>query len=185
MKCLKYSNQTFLQNKYNDFLGKFAHSMPDLRDEFIQKAPTDYSNKMSKYWQPSGEEIVPHYPQVIQNFPPNYVFPHYTRSLDRKCRKNLPRRAGSLVELQQISEVNNRNMYTSYGNNLLPPRRSYEDMKNDPFNMYVPRDYVMYGMHGPDNLQYRRQHIDSKYGSSKTSMGNESDDLTKYRDVAL
>lgn len=169
------------------FVGKFAHSMPDLRDEFIQKAPADFSGKMSKYWHPGLEQVPVFTQPMIENLPPNYIFPHYTRSLDRRCRKNLPRRSGSLLELQQLSEVNRKNMYTSYGNNLLPPGRSFDDLKHVPFNMYVPRDYDLYGpmMCGPESLIYRRQHIDSKYGSSKTSMGNESDDLTKYRDVAL
>lgn len=182
-------NLSFIQAFSLDilFVGKFAHSMPDLRDEFIQKVPADYPGKMSKYWHPSMEEAPRYNPAVIENFPPNYVFPHYTRSLDRRCRKNLPRRTGSLLELQQLSEVNRRNMYTSYGNNLLPPGRSFDDVKQIPHNMYLPRDYEMYRhmMCGMDNIVYGRQHIDSKYGSSKTSMGNESDDLTKYRDVAL
>lgn len=160
--------------------------MPDLRDEYIQKAPADFPGQMSKYWQPPPEDTVS--PQrYIQNIPPNYVFPHYTRSLDRRCRKNMANRSGSLVELQQLQEINNRNMYSSYGNNLLPPVRYPEDVKPDPFNLGVPRECVFYGptMYGPDGLAYRRQYMDSKYGSSKTSMGNESDDLTKYRDVAL
>lgn len=77
-------------------------------------------------------------------------------------------------------------MYTAYGNNLLPPR-SFEDVPHDPFNLGVSREHVFYGpmMYGPEGLMNRRQYMDSRYGSSKTSMGNESDDLTKYRDVAL
>lgn len=111
---------------------------------------------------------------------------YYTISLDGKGAK-LGR---NCVSLQNLDELTLKNDLSSYGNNLLQnynARRMYHPQQYlpvhtgyHPVHNYFPYWYPFSG-YAPGVNQF------NPYVSrvSKQSLGNESDDYRKYRDVAL
>lgn len=112
---------------------------------------------------------------------------YYTISMDEKSSK-LGR---NCVSLQNLDELTVKNDLSSYGNNLLQnynARRMYHPQQYlpvhnagyHPVHNYFPYWYPFSG-YAPGVNQF------NPYVSrvSKQSLGNESDDYRKYRDVAL
>lgn len=111
---------------------------------------------------------------------------YYTISMDEKSSK-LGR---NCVSLQNLDEITFKNDLSSYGNNLLQNynhRRMHHPQQYlpihtgyHPVHNYFPYWYPFSG-YAPNVNQF------NPYVSrvSKQSLGNESDDYRKYRDVAL
>ncbi|KAG4074062.1 hypothetical protein HA402_014267 [Bradysia odoriphaga] len=115
---------------------------------------------------------------------------YYSISMDEKCSK-LGR---NCVSLQNLDELTFKNDLSSYGNNLLQnynAHRMYPPQQQQylppihtgyhPVHNYFPYWYPFSG-YAPVNVNQYNPYVNRM---SKQSLGNESDDYRKYRDVAL
>lgn len=104
------------------------------------------------------------------------IEPYKNTKLGRNC-----------VSLENLSGGINaiKNDLTGYGNNLLQNYNpQWVTYQQQPAYQQFPQQYFNYQMQQGFGYSYNNPYI-TRSNNSKQSLGNESDDYRKYRDVAL